>query len=136
MAARHATGTATADRPVFLDRTGIRRRWFAVASAAAGVLLLAVIAGLVTGFMGVGPGRLPFLPGVRAEQKSVPTLAPGSTPRPSTSPNPAGASAPTVTAAPGSTPVPTGSPTPTATGVTHGNRPTRTPSHPTPSKKK
>src|SRR4051794_8958471 len=49
-------------RPVFVDRTGRRRRLFAVAGAAGGLLLALASLMLVAGFTGVGPGRVPPLP--------------------------------------------------------------------------
>ena len=48
--------------PVFVDRTGRRRRWFALFGAAGGGLLSVATVVLVAGFLGAG-GALPGLPG-------------------------------------------------------------------------
>ena len=47
-------GSAPAESPVFVDRSGIRRRWFVILGVAgAGALTLAVLV-LVAGFFGAG----------------------------------------------------------------------------------
>jgi len=49
--------------PVFLDRTGRRRRLFVAAGTIGGLLLLIAAVALVAGFTGTGPGSVPGWPG-------------------------------------------------------------------------
>jgi hypothetical protein len=56
-------------KPVFVDRTGRRRRLFAVAGAGGGLLLALAAVMLVAGFTGVGPGQAPALPAPDASKR-------------------------------------------------------------------
>jgi hypothetical protein len=56
--------------PVFLDRSGRRRRWFVAAGTAGGLLLSTAALALVAGFTGAGPGSVPGWPG-GADDRSV-----------------------------------------------------------------
>jgi hypothetical protein len=77
-----------ADRPVFVDRSGTRRRWLTAFGVLSGALLSLVTAALVAGVLGGGPGYLPGLPGPapdggHAAGSAVPTgQVPGATSRP------------------------------------------------------
>ncbi|TMM34791.1 MAG: hypothetical protein E6F99_21415 [Actinobacteria bacterium] len=120
-------GSAPAESPVFVDRSGIRRRWFVILGVAgAGALTLAVLV-LVAGFFGAGPGRLPGLPGPLgpvARQAAAPvTSAPSTAARASHPATPSGAPGPRPSPTPG-VPSATASPTP----IRHGNAPPH-PSH-------
>jgi hypothetical protein len=109
--------------PVFVDRTGRRRRLFGAAGTVGGLALMLVSAALVAAFTGTGPGRLPLLPEstVGPARTAEPQAVPSPTPRPSNPapPLPAGGADPgagptraTPPAAPaqaaGATPSPTG----------------------------
>ncbi len=126
------------DTPVFVDHSGTRRRWFAVlgVTGAAGLTLAVVL--LVAGFLGSGPGGLPFLPAPpvqpvqatqQAERLTSGTPAPsgsGRLPRPGATPS-AG-----QTPAPGSTqPGP-----PFGTAASAGPGRGSPPPHPSPSHRK
>ena len=53
----------TAARPVFVDRSGRRRRLFTLLGAGFGVLLLIGLIAVVASLFGGGPGQLPGWPG-------------------------------------------------------------------------
>jgi hypothetical protein len=53
----------SATDPVFLDRTGRRRRLFVAAGSVGGLVLLIAAVALVAGFTGTGPGSVPGWPG-------------------------------------------------------------------------
>ena len=55
----------TAD-PVFVDRTGRRRRLMVIMGAAASGILLAVVLALLAAFSGAGPAAVPGWPGTAA----------------------------------------------------------------------
>ncbi|BCB76853.1 hypothetical protein GCM10022251_48890 [Phytohabitans flavus] len=81
-------------KPIFVDRSGHRRRLVRVAGAAAALALTLASALLVAGFTGAGAGRLPLLPepaGGRAGDATKsprPEVAPApTTPRPSPRPD-------------------------------------------------
>lgn len=121
-------------QPVFVDRSGRRRRMFTALATAGGVVLTVAIVIVTAGFFGMGSGHLPGLPelGKAPKQGPVspgvgPTGAPSSSAVRTTTPSPVRSG----TIAP-----PTASPPPAATTTPRGNRPTQTPAHPTPSKKK
>jgi hypothetical protein len=63
------------DRPVFLDRSGHRRRVIAVAGGAAAVVLVIALVLFAAGLSGVSPLRVPGFPDP-ARQGSQPTVAP------------------------------------------------------------
>jgi cytoskeletal protein RodZ len=121
--------------PVFVDRTGRRRRLFAAAGAAGGVLLALASLVLVAGFTGAGAGYLPALPepaGSKAHS-AVSTASPSATTRsagPSPAPATPGREDRTTTASvPPATTTPPTSVTPSPTHTNNRNVPTHTPSH-------
>ncbi|MEU8081257.1 hypothetical protein AB0B31_38110 [Catellatospora citrea] len=122
-----------ANRPVFVDRTGRRRRLFTVLAAGGGVALTLMLGIVVAGFLGVEGAGLPGLPQLlpdRPAAEESPDPAPAATtpqPRPQPQPVTGPSASPTKTGNPSA--APTSSPTP------RGNRPTDRP-HPTASKKK
>ncbi len=71
MMAKVDKGPLAGPRPVFVDGTGIRRRWFVVFGTATSVLLAVAVAVVATGFVGDGPGHLPGLPGAPGRQEVV-----------------------------------------------------------------
>jgi hypothetical protein len=115
--------------PVFLDRTGQRRRLFKVAIAGAAVLLATATLVLVAGFTGTGPGHLPTLPQpaggeVRGAGSSAKPTVTGAAPAPRpTAPGPVVRS--TTSPAPRATSSPTATPTPSRSS--HRRVPTHTP---------
>lgn len=118
-AARHAS---PGPDPVFVDRTGRRRRLVAIAASAAGLVLVLVALAMFVGFTGVGAGRLPGLPGA---VDPVATVAPA--PGGSATAQPLEHTPwPSVTRAAASPTNSAGSPTRSP----NGHRPTQTPSHP------
>jgi hypothetical protein len=112
--------------PVFVDRTGRRRRIAVVAGGIAGLALVLAALAMFVGFTGVGAGYLPGLPGAGG--------APAATgPAPAGQPlaaHPSGRTPRSVP--PGNVPAgalgPSGTPSPSAS--THRTVPTQTPSHP------
>ena len=65
--------------PVFVDRTGRRRRIFVAAGAASGITLSFVSLALIAGLTGAAPGHLPLLP----ESAGGPASSRSATPVPS-----------------------------------------------------
>lgn len=121
MTRRHSI---TRNSPIFVDRTGNRRRWFTALGAAGGTLLITALAVLVAGIFGAGPAHLPGLPGLAPQQPLGVTAKPAGTASSTTSSQVTNPTARTTSAAP--TPAVTPSPTPTKiTG-----KPTSGPSHP------
>jgi hypothetical protein len=130
-------GSAPAESPVFVDRSGTRRRWF-VGFGIAGASLLAVsILALVAGFLGGGPGRLPGLPGLPApagpaarqvELGTTASSATGSIRSTQAGATPSHGATLGSGAPPGPAPAPAPVPTPTPTSTRHGNAPPH-PSH-------
>lgn len=117
-------------KPVFVDRTGQRRRLVRVAGAAAGLALALASLLLVAGFTGAGPGHLPLLPqpagGAPAEPRSPAAPRPGGAvpSQPATAPAPTGR--PATTAPPAATAT-GGTPTPTPSRGSHRRVPTHAP---------
>ena len=102
--------------PVFVDRTGRRRRLFAATGAAGGVLLAIASLALVAGLTGAGDSSLPALPEAtvtktHAATPSATTRSPESTPTRTARPEERGGTAtPATTTTPpqaGVTPSPT-----------------------------
>ncbi|WP_144121257.1 hypothetical protein [Catellatospora sichuanensis] len=120
-----------ANRPVFVDRTGRRRRLFTVLAAGGGAALTLMLGIMVAGFLGVEGAGLPGLPQLlpdRPAAEESPDPAPAASTEPRPQPVPAPSASPTKT---------TGKPSaaPTSSSSVRGNRPTDRP-HPTQSKKK
>lgn len=136
------------DDPVFVDRTGRRRRLIAIAGSTGGLVLTLMLLALVAGFTGVGPASVPGWPDAAA-------AVDGSQPKPSrTAPSARPSPRPAEPAPVGRTPrsrpasgaaVPAATPTPSASSVTatpsvsvtptptnNGRKPSRSPKpHPT-----
>jgi hypothetical protein len=126
--------------PVFVDRTGRRRRLIALAGSAGGLMLTLILLALVAGFTGVGPASVPGwpdaaagVPGARAKPSPSPA-SPSARSRPLTAEPPIAEQAPagdsSRSAVPDVTPssatvTPSGSVTPTPKN--NGRRPTHTP---------
>jgi hypothetical protein len=115
-------------KPVFVDRTGQRRRLVRVAGAAAGLALALATLLLVAGFTGAGPGHLPLLPqpagGAPAGPRSpAPTRPGGVAPSPRPTGAPDGRRA--TTAPPPATATAASSPSPSRSD--HRRVPTHTP---------
>ncbi|MEV0570368.1 hypothetical protein [Dactylosporangium sp. NPDC050588] len=120
--------------PVFVDRTGRRRRLFTVLGAGLGVLLAAGCALLIAGLLGASPVPLPGLPenGQIGRHQDGLGTAPtsGTSVRPSAKPS---------TPRPAAAPVTSGEapPSPSASASEpHGNRKTSHPGNPRPSRTK
>jgi hypothetical protein len=137
--------------PVFVDRTGRRRRLFAIAGSAGGLVLLLAAVALFAAFTGDGPGPIPGWPAGAgharpAASRAVPgapnasgTAAPGPLPTPQYAPAAAAqaTTGPTQTTAPAGTtaPAPVISPTPTQARTSRGQGVSRSPTpHPTKSR--
>jgi hypothetical protein len=120
--------------PVFVDRTGRRRRLFALGGTAGGLLLAVVLLALLAGFTGAGPAVLPDWADAGAGA-ATPRRTP-SRPAPDPAGDPQSARTPdgTPPADEALTPPPPATATPTAEAspTRRGNR--RTPTH-TPSAK-
>lgn len=118
-------------KPVFVDRSGRRRRLVRVAGAAAGLALTLASALLVAGFTGAGPGHLPLLPDpaggrVGAATKSPrPEVAPAPATPTRLTPRPEGGTAPRTTS-PGAAAT-TARAVPTPSRSSHRRVPTHTP---------
>jgi hypothetical protein len=116
--------TGGAADPVFLDRTGRRRRLFVAAGTAGGLLLATAAVALVAGFTGAGPGSVPGWPNGAEDRRvdrpasAVPvrTRATGQATRP-----------PATTAAKRTTAPTTAAPTASSTVNPHRRVPTHTP---------
>jgi hypothetical protein len=130
------------DDPVFLDRTGYRRRLTAVAGVIGGLVLTVILLALVAGFTGAGPAAVPGWPDAAAgaARKVRPEQSPSGRPSPTQSPpntdetaQPGQITAGRPTRAPttptspavGSTPAP--SPSATPTPKNNGRRPSHAP---------
>ncbi|BCJ50720.1 hypothetical protein Asp14428_21950 [Actinoplanes sp. NBRC 14428] len=119
--------------PVFVDRTGRRRRFVALAGSAGALVLVLAVLALVAGFTGAGPGPVPGWAEYRVERvrpakaPSVP-VRPRTRPAPPTSP-PAATAAPTRSRAAGigNAPSPSASPSTGAAVNSHRRVPTHTP---------
>ena len=127
--------------PVFVDRTGRRRRLIAVAGSVGGLVLTVALVALVVGFTGAGPVSIPGWPDSAAGAViGEPATRPPSGARRSTTPRPQdaqrtaepapigpGAVSPSTTVMPA--PSPTASATPSASPSPtrgRGSKPTRT----------
>jgi hypothetical protein len=114
--------------PVFVDRTGRRRRIAAVAGGVAGIVLILTTLTMLVGFTGVGGGHLPGLPGIGG-------VATGAAQVPGQSPAARAGARPSPSAGhgvPGASTTPIGFPTttPSPSVSSHRKDPTQTPSHP------
>ena len=127
--------------PVFVDRTGRRRRLFAIAGSAGGLVMILVAVALFAGFTDGGRASIPGWPAGAGHAKpgtSRPAASDGDTSAPRAGPEPT----PEVTpvAAPATTPATARPTTPaTSTAPTRGpgtrRHPTHTPApHPTKSR--
>jgi hypothetical protein len=117
--------------PVFVDRTGRRRRLFAAAGAAGGVLLALASLVLVAGFTGAGAGYLPALPepaGSKAHSAVSTARSSATTHSPApAAPGPEDRS--TTASIPPATTTPPAGVTPSPTHTNNRRVPTHTPSH-------
>jgi len=134
------------DDPVFVDRTGRRRRLIAIAGSTGGLVLTLMLLALVAGFTGVGPASVPGWPDAAAavdgSQPKPSRTAPSARPSPRPA-EPAPVGRPRRPAS--SAAVPAATPTPSASSVTatpsvsvtptptnNGRKPSRSPKpHPT-----
>jgi len=117
------------ERPVFLDRSGRRRRLAVLLGVGLAAGLLASLGLLVAGLWGASPVSGPGFPEV--EQPAGPAEArPSATTRPPVRPGDAVSTTPAAT--------PAATPTATTAADRPGNRhtPSRRPSHPRPTKNK
>jgi hypothetical protein len=132
--------------PVFLDRTGRRRRLFVAAGSAGGLLLLVAVVALIAGFTAAGPGSVPGFPGgdelrigrpepaVSVRPRTPATRTPDT--RTTTTRTPVPRATEKTAAAPG-TADPTGTPTSPAATTAPTNPHRRVPTHtPKPHKSK
>jgi hypothetical protein len=103
-----------AGKPVFVDRTGRRRRVVIVTGAAVGILIVVALVMLITGLTGSSPLHVPGFPDRPGE---VPVAAPTTTPEPSASETPQPDLAPNA-----------GSVSATPTRTSNRHVPTQTPS--------
>ena len=121
--------------PVFVDRTGRRRRLFAAAGAVGGVLLALASLVLVAGFTGAGAGYLPALPEPAGSKghSAVSTASPSTTTRSAGPSHAATAPSPgdrnTTAPVPPTTTAPPATVTPSPTHTNNRRVPTHTPSH-------
>jgi hypothetical protein len=128
--------------PVFVDRTGRRRRLIALAGSTGGLLLTVAVLALVAGFTGVGPASVPGWPESAAGKVGEATATPEPArrtagPRPRTDDSSAdavptgGATTPGLEAT--STPLPLATPTAATPSTSpaptkgRGHKPTQTP---------
>jgi hypothetical protein len=111
-------------RPIFLDRSGRRRKLVLMAGAFVGVVLVASLGLLAAGLTGASPTHVPGFPdAVRQVEEASPAPSDSSS-LSSSSPSPASTPDPSQQA-PGTLPTPGASPVATS----HGHDPTHTPSH-------
>jgi hypothetical protein len=124
-------------RPVFVDRTGRRRRVLVLVGISGAVGVLSAAVGLLLAITGTGGGAVPNLPGSTARAQAAasphPTSAdhaPTRRPAPSAGSTPGGAAstAPAVNPSPSPAPPTTPATTPSPTVNPHRHVPTQTPS--------
>ena len=114
-----------ADRPVFHDRTGRRRRAVTVVLASVAVGMVATLGTLVLALTGTSPVPLPGFPDATRNANREPGVT---TPAPTRTQD---------LTAPGAAATPAAEPTPAAPTTTkRGHSPTHTPAHPNPTKSK
>ena len=125
--------------PVFVDRTGRRRRILVTAGIGGTVALGTAAAGLVLALTGATGQALPGLPApaAHAHTPAAPRAASSTTTRGAAAPTSPAKHTGTTASVPSPTPQPTtaanSTPTPSPSGTSHRHVPTQTPSH---SKKK
>jgi hypothetical protein len=120
---RHARRAG--DRPVFVDRSGRRRRLVRLAGASLGAALAAVLALLLAAMSGASPVRVPGFPDPGRNAGGVDAT----TPAPPRRPDPPDSPAITTVVPPPST-----GPAAAPTQTVKRRIPTHTPDHPQPSK--
>ena len=118
---------APASGPVFLDRTGRRRRLLIVAGAAGATALVGAAIGLILGLTGASGHTLPGLPAATAHAHGPEAGRGSSTNAPAG--NAGGAGQPTAAPAPPATSATAGPTVTPSHGSTHRHVPTQTPSH-------
>jgi hypothetical protein len=109
-------------RPVFVDRSGRRRRLAVLVGSSLAVVIVVAIVMLLAGLSGVSPLSVPGFPDV-AKQTKAPAVEPSQAPA---------GQRPVVPAAQPTTASPTESPSPSKSSPRH--IPTQTPPHPSKSK--
>jgi uncharacterized iron-regulated membrane protein len=116
--------------PVFVDRTGRRRRLFALGGTAGGLLLAVTLLALLAGFTGAGPAVLPDWSdaGAAAPRRAPARPAPSPAETPRADPTYADAPAATGAVRTSSPATTTAAAEPAATGRGNGRTPTHTPS--------
>jgi hypothetical protein len=110
------------ERPVFVDRSGRRRRLTIAIGSSLTVFIVIALVTLVAGLSGVAPLSVPGFPDLAKPNKAT-----------SSEPNPAPGD-PRLVVVPGAAtaePTPTGTPDPSASKSPNRHVPTQTPTHPT-----
>ncbi|MEV0271269.1 hypothetical protein AB0H43_21030 [Hamadaea sp. NPDC050747] len=118
--------TDPSTRPVFVDRSGRRRRLITVLGAALGVSLLLGLIGLGASLLGGGPAQLPGWPGHGGAAEPKPSVVAEPSGEPSSSTATTRTSVPTGSVSPSATPRTAATSAPP--GQTNTHRPTAKPS--------
>jgi hypothetical protein len=135
----HRTSGGAHHAPVFVDRTGRRRRVLTAAGIGGVAVVVSVLVGLLLAMTGAGSHGLPGLPpgqaraaASHASARTTLSTRPSAEPATgvtSTGTTPTGAAQPGPTPAPATTAPGTVSPSPSPSSKSHRHVPTQTPSH-------